>query len=169
MVRSNLPSRIFWKRCCAEPFSLDGSLRYRILGFSLSLPRPKTEVPLRLKFPDLKIQQRDGIPKEMLDKVCSLFGENFYRIARKRPRRYIYIDERNRGLLREHPQLRPFVRGAYTSDDMEIIPSQGRLRGIKRKRSRTEPEPDASNQKRAKMPDDRDVPSNKGLDSKGKN
>ena len=95
-------------------------------------------------------------------------GGSFVDIC-NRPRRYIYIDERNRGLLEGHPQLRPFVRGAYTSDDMEIIPAQGRLRGTKLKRNRTEAEPDASNQKRAKMSDDGNVPSDKGLDSKGKN
>jgi hypothetical protein len=126
-------------------------------------------VPLRLKFPDLKIQQRDGIPKEMLDKVCLLYGEISIALRAKGLGDTSTSMRGIVGCWREHPQLRPFVRGSYTSDDMEIIPAQGRLRGTKQKRNRTEPEPDASNQKRAKMSDDGNVPSDKGFDSKGKN
>jgi hypothetical protein len=98
--------------------------------------------------------------------VNAFEGDSFVDIC-KRPRRYIYIDERNRGLLEGHPQLRPFVRGAYTGNDMEITPAQGRLRGTKQKRNRTEPKLDANNRKRARMSADGNVPSYEGPDSKG--
>ncbi|KAL2822652.1 hypothetical protein BJX63DRAFT_441250 [Aspergillus granulosus] len=60
-------------------------------------------------------------------------GDNYLDIC-QRPRRYIYIDERDKGLTKKYPELIPFVRGAYTGDDMQITPTQGRLRGTKQKR-----------------------------------
>ncbi|KAL2864802.1 uncharacterized protein BJX67DRAFT_389692 [Aspergillus lucknowensis] len=52
------------------------------------------------------------------------------------------------GLTAKYPQLMPFVYGAYIGDDMQITPSQGSLRGTKRKQQRNNP--DTSERKTAR-------------------
>lgn len=89
--------------------------------------------------------------------VDAFEGDAFSNISAK-PRRYIYIDERNKGLIEKYPNLSAFVRGAYTGDNMEIIPAQGRLRGKKQKRRRNDE--DISEQKRPRMLNDERAPSN---------
>jgi hypothetical protein len=48
-----------------------------------------------------------------------------------KPRRYIYIDDRYVRLKREYPELIPFVDGAYTTDNMDVIPAKSSRRGEK--------------------------------------
>ena len=64
-------------------------------------------------------------------------GDTFPTICEK-PRRYIYTDERNKGLIEKCPNLSQFIRGAYSGDNMEIISAEGRLRGKKHKRRRND-------------------------------
>ncbi|KAL3472578.1 hypothetical protein BJX99DRAFT_272814 [Aspergillus californicus] len=89
--------------------------------------------------------------------VDAFEGDAFSTICEK-PRRYIYIDERNKGLMEKYPNLSHFRRGAYTGENMEIIPAQGRLRGRKYKRRRNNE--DTSERKRARMLSDGRTPSN---------
>ncbi|EAU38745.1 predicted protein [Aspergillus terreus NIH2624] len=59
-------------------------------------------------------------------------GSTYVELCTK-PRRYIYIDSRFKKLKREHPQLLPFVGGAYTDDGMNVVPTQNSPRGKKLK------------------------------------
>ncbi|XHG03233.1 hypothetical protein AWENTII_006549 [Aspergillus wentii] len=80
-------------------------------------------------------------------------GSNFIELCTK-PRRYIYIDDRYTGLKREYPELIPFVGGAYTDDNMNVIPAKSSRRGEKhtkpRKRRLEDADPRAH--KRARGP-----------------
>ncbi|KAL3481222.1 hypothetical protein BJX99DRAFT_271744 [Aspergillus californicus] len=62
-------------------------------------------------------------------------GNTFVELCTK-PRRYIYIDGRYVKLKREHPELIPFVGGAYTSDNMDVIPAKSSRRDEKYSRER---------------------------------
>ncbi|KAL3495564.1 hypothetical protein BJX62DRAFT_222521 [Aspergillus germanicus] len=57
-------------------------------------------------------------------------GSSFVELCTK-PRRYIYIDDRYIRLKREYPELIPFVGGAYTTDNMDVIPAKSSRRGGK--------------------------------------
>lgn len=52
--------------------------------------------------------------------VEELEGHSFVDIC-QRPRRYMYIDRRCRGMIQAHPVLNAFVGGAYTDGNGEVI------------------------------------------------
>ncbi|GAB1197122.1 hypothetical protein APSETT444_006409 [Aspergillus pseudonomiae] len=62
-------------------------------------------------------------------------GSSFVELCTK-PRRYIYIDDRYVRLKSEHPELIPFVGGAYTDDNMNVIPAKSSRRGEKHTKPR---------------------------------
>ncbi|KAJ0416557.1 hypothetical protein BJY00DRAFT_316803 [Aspergillus carlsbadensis] len=64
--------------------------------------------------------------------VDAFEGDTYIDICQK-PRRHVYIDDRNNGLIKKYSQLVPFVRGAYTGNDMLMTPAQSRLQWMKRK------------------------------------
>lgn len=49
-------------------------------------------------------------------------GDDFVEIC-QRPRRFMYVDPRFVRQIEAHPELRPFVNGAYTDDNGKIIRS----------------------------------------------
>ncbi|KAL4886025.1 hypothetical protein BJY04DRAFT_204911 [Aspergillus karnatakaensis] len=73
-------------------------------------------------------------------------GSSLIELCNK-PRRYVYIDDRYTKLKRENPELIPFVGGAYTDDEMNIIAGRSSRRGGKhtRPRKRKFEEPNSPN------------------------
>lgn len=57
--------------------------------------------------------------------LVDAFEDDAFSSICQKPRRYIYIDERNKGLIEKYPNLSHFVR--CLSDDTAIIPPEGRL------------------------------------------
>jgi hypothetical protein len=52
--------------------------------------------------------------------VDELNGDDFVEIC-QRPRRFMYVDRRCTRQIGAHPKLRPFIGGAYTDDNGEVL------------------------------------------------
>ncbi|KAE8418675.1 hypothetical protein BDV36DRAFT_308414 [Aspergillus pseudocaelatus] len=59
--------------------------------------------------------------------VDELNGDDYLQIC-QRPRRFVYIDPRNKSLLNSYPILQAFINGAYTDDKGMVDPRRKRAR-----------------------------------------
>ncbi|KAJ6185786.1 hypothetical protein N7519_007087 [Penicillium mononematosum] len=90
---------------------------------------PASRLAIRCSFEDsysgqTKVVYAYSQTRSMLCKantlVDELNGDDFVEIC-QRPRRFMYVDHRCTRQIEAHPQLRPFIGGAYTDDNGEVL------------------------------------------------
>ncbi|KAJ5969946.1 hypothetical protein N7501_006194 [Penicillium viridicatum] len=127
---SDIPNRDLWLKAELSPI---GKRHPNVLARLATDIDPGSRLAIRCSFIDqcsgkVKVAYAHSQSRVILCKantlVDELNGDDFVEIC-QRPRRFMYVDPRCVRQVEAHPELRPFVNGAYTDDNGKIIRTKG--------------------------------------------
>ncbi|KUM62486.1 hypothetical protein ACN42_g4619 [Penicillium freii] len=127
---SDIPNRDLWLKAELSPV---GKRHPNVLARLATDIDPGSRLAIRCSFEDqrsgkTKVAYAHSQSRVILCKantlVDELNGDDFVEIC-QRPRRFMYVDPRCVRQVEAHPELRPFVNGAYTDDIGKIIRTKG--------------------------------------------
>jgi hypothetical protein len=122
---SEIQNRDIWIKAELSPI---GERHPNMFATTATESDPASRLAIRCSFEDsygqTKVVYAHTPTRSMLCKantlVDELNGDDFVEIC-QRPRRFMYVDRRCTRQTEAHPKLRPFIGGAYTDDNGEVL------------------------------------------------
>jgi hypothetical protein len=123
---SEIQNRDIWIKAELSPI---GEGHRNMFATTATDSDPASRLAIRCSFEDsysgqTKVIYAHTLTRSMLCKantlVDELNGDDFVEIC-QRPRRFMYVDRRCTRQIEAHPELRPFIGGAYTDDKGEVL------------------------------------------------